>query len=106
MVVDYRGHTVGQQRYGGVSTSVCGPINIEALRHHRATSPWTNWMKDLRTEMYQLVYEQPIYPKNLYADRAPFDHKTYREEVIERQRQLMIDRDVYRDDRRGPNGRS
>ena len=50
----------------------CGPINIEALRHHRAASPWTNWMKDLRTEMYQMVYEQPIYPKNLYLDRPPY----------------------------------
>src|SRR5215213_2930701 len=37
MIVDYRGHIVGAQRYGGVSTSVCGPINIEALRHHRGT---------------------------------------------------------------------
>ena len=72
MIVDYRGHIVGQQRYGGVSTSVCGPINIEALRHHRASSPWTNWMKDLRTEMYQIVYEQPIYPKNLYLEREPY----------------------------------
>src|SRR5512144_600215 len=49
MIVDYRGHIVGQQPYSGVSTWVSGPINIEALRHHRATSPWTNWMKDLRT---------------------------------------------------------
>ena len=72
MIVDYRGQIVGAQRYGGVSTSVCGPVNIEALRHHRATSPWTNWMKDLRTEMYQIVYEAPIYPKNLYLERPPF----------------------------------
>ena len=59
------------QRYGGVSTSVCGPINIEALRHHRATSPWTNWMKDLRTEMYQMIYEDADVPENLYKERAP-----------------------------------
>ena len=39
MIVDYRGQIVGSQRYGGVSTSVCGPINIEALRHHRAGQP-------------------------------------------------------------------
>ena len=24
-------------------------------------------MKDLTTEQYRLIYEQPIYPKNLYA---------------------------------------
>ena len=27
-------------------------------------------MKDLTTEQYRLIYEDPIYPKNLYADRA------------------------------------
>jgi hypothetical protein len=31
-------------------------------------------MKDLTTEQYRLIYEQPIYPKNLYADRAPYTH--------------------------------
>jgi hypothetical protein len=38
-------------------------------------------MKDLRTELYQLVYQQPIYPANLYLDRAPYDHATYASEV-------------------------
>ncbi|MEM7539959.1 MAG: nitrilase-related carbon-nitrogen hydrolase [Pseudomonadota bacterium] len=95
-IVDYRGQLVGKQEYGGVSTSVCGPINIEALRHHRTTSKWTNWMKDLRTEMIQLIYEQPIYPKNLYADRAPMDHAEYQREVIEKQIEMMIERGIWR----------
>jgi len=95
MIVDYRGQIVGQQRYGGVSTSVCGPINIEALRHHRASSPWTNWMKDLRTEMYQIVYEEPIYPKNLYLEREPYRHAEYKEAVTDRQIRLMHDRDIW-----------
>jgi predicted amidohydrolase len=106
MIVDYRGQIVGQQAYSGVSTSVCGPVNIEALRHHRTTSPWTNWMKDLRTEMYQLVYEQPVYPKNLYLNRLPFDHATYREKVTERQIATMVERDVWRrpQSQGGPTG--
>jgi hypothetical protein len=54
-------------------------------------------MKDLRTELYQLVYEEPIYPKNLYADRVPFKHAEYREQVIKRQIQLMKDRGIWRD---------
>ena len=29
----------------------------------RARAQWDNWMKDLRTELYQMLYEQPIYPK-------------------------------------------
>ena len=95
MIVDYRGQIVGQQRYGGVSTWLSGPINIEAMRHHRAASPWTNWMKDLRTEMYQMVYEQPIYPKNLYLERMPYTHAEYKKEVTDAQIELMHERDVW-----------
>ena len=60
-------------------------IDIEALRDHRARAQWDNWMKDLRTELYQILYEQPIYPKNLYLKRAPMKHAEYRDKVIRRQ---------------------
>jgi len=96
MLVDYRGQVVGKHAYSGVSSWVCGPVNIEALRHHRSTSLWTNWMKDLRTELYQLVYEQPIYPKNLYANREPYKHAEYRTEVIDRQVRLLQDRGIWK----------
>lgn len=96
MIIDYRGQIVGKQEYGGVSTSVCGPIHIEALRHHRATSPWTNWMKDLRTEMIQIIYEEPIYPKNLYLKRPPMKHAEYRKQVTERQIALLHDRGIWK----------
>ncbi|WP_138379474.1 nitrilase-related carbon-nitrogen hydrolase [Luteithermobacter gelatinilyticus] len=94
-IIDYRGQIVGRQDYGGVSTSVCGPVNIEALRYHRQNSQWTNWAKDLRTEMYQIVYEEPIYPKNLYLDRKPMKHEEYREKVINRQIQHMQKRKIW-----------
>jgi hypothetical protein len=96
ILADYRGQVVGKLSYGGVSTWVCGPVHIEALRHHRASSLWSNWMKDLRTEMFQLIYEQPIYPKNLYAERAPYDHAEYRREVLDRQVALMHERDIWK----------
>ena len=70
-------------------------IDIEALRHHRASAQWDNWLKDLRTELYRLVYEQPIYPKNLYLDRPPMDHAEYREQVIRRQVELMHERGIW-----------
>lgn len=95
-IVDYRGQVVGRQEYGGVSTSVCGPINVEALRHHRTESKWTNWMKDLRTEMIQLIYETPIYPKNLYANRAPMNHAEYEREVTRKQIELLVDRGIWK----------
>jgi hypothetical protein len=74
---------------------VSGVIDIEALRDHRARAQWDNWLKDLRTELYQLLYEQPIYPKNLYLDREPMRHAEYREKVIEPQIKLLQDRDVW-----------
>ena len=96
MLVDYRGHIVGRHDYSGVSTWVCGPVNIEALRHHRGSSQWSNWMKDMRTEMFALIYEQPVYPKNLYLDRPPYNHAEYRTEVIDRQIALMHERDIWK----------
>jgi hypothetical protein len=52
-------------------------------------------MKDLRTELYQILYEKPIYPKNLYLKRAPMKHAEYKEKVIKKQIKLMHDRGVW-----------
>jgi hypothetical protein len=59
-------------------------------------------MKDLRTELYQLVYEQPIYPKNLYLERAPMTHAEFRTEVIDRQIEVMVERGIWRRPERYP----
>jgi predicted amidohydrolase len=95
-IIDYRGQIVGRQEYGGVSTYVAGIIDIEALRYYRDNAQWGNWLKDLRTEPYQLLYEQPIYPKNLYLNRSPMKHEEYRREVIEKQVVLMHERGVWK----------
>jgi predicted amidohydrolase len=94
-IIDYKGRIVGKQDYGAGSTYVGGVIDIEALRDHRARAQWDNWMKDLRTELYQILYEQPIYPKNLYLQRAPMKHAEYREQVIKRQIRLMHERGIW-----------
>ena len=72
-----------------------GVIDIEALRDHRARAQWDNWLKDVRTELYGLLYEQPIYPKNLYLDRLPMKHAEYHEQVIEKQIQLLQERGIW-----------
>jgi len=95
-IIDYKGQIVGRQEYGGGSTYVAGVIDIEALRHHRARAQWDNWLKDLRTELYQLLYEKPIYPKNLYLHREPMKHAEYRETVIQNQIKLMHDRGIWK----------
>jgi predicted RecB family nuclease len=52
-------------------------------------------MKDLTTEQYQLIYEQPIYPKNLYLERKPYTHAEYREQVTRRQVEVLQARGVW-----------
>jgi len=94
-VIDYKGRIVGRQDYGAGSTYVAGVIDIEALRDHRARAQWDNWAKDLRTELYRIVYEKPIYPKNLYLDRAPMKHREYKEKVLDRQIALMHERNIW-----------
>ena len=78
------------------STFVAGVINIEALRHHRQSAQVTNWMKDVRAELAQIIYEQPIYPKNLYLDRVPGQHAEYKREVIDKQVRLMQERGIWK----------
>jgi hypothetical protein len=95
-VIDYKGQVVGRHDYSAGSSWVAGTVDIEALRRFRAGAQWDNWIKDLTTEQYQLIYEEPIYPKNLYLDRGPYKHAEYRREVIDKQIELMHERDVWR----------
>jgi predicted amidohydrolase len=104
MIVDYKGRIIGRHAYGSGSSYVAGTIDIEALRRFRAAALWDNWMKDLQTEQYQLIYDKPVYPKNLYRDRPPYKHAAYRTEVIERQRRLMYERGIWVPPTDGPTG--
>jgi len=96
MIVDYRGAIVGKQLFSNGSTFVAGVVNIEALRHHRQNAQVTNWPKDIRAELAQIIYEQPIYPKNLYIDKIPGRHVEYKREVIDRQVRLMQERGIWK----------
>ena len=95
MIVDCRGAIVGKQRDTNGSTFVAGVINVEALRHHRQSAQVTNWPKDIRAELAQIIYEQPIYPKNLYLDKIPGRHAEYKREVIDQQVRLMQERGIW-----------
>ncbi|MGH2459965.1 MAG: nitrilase-related carbon-nitrogen hydrolase [Chloroflexota bacterium] len=96
MIVDYRGRIVGQHLYGAGSSYVGGTVDIDALRDFRTRAQWDNWLKDLRTELYQLIYENPIYPKNLYLQRPPYGHAEFRKEVIDRQIELLVNRGIWK----------
>jgi hypothetical protein len=94
-VIDYRGQIVGRHDYSGGSSWVAGTVDIEALRRFRANAQWDNWIKDLTTEQYQLIYEEPVYPKNIYLDHAPYGHAEYRREVTAKQVELMYERNIW-----------
>jgi hypothetical protein len=42
------------------------------------------------------LYRDPIYPKNLYLNRAPMKHEEYRREVIDKQIALMVERGIWK----------
>jgi hypothetical protein len=55
----------------GTDTFVSTMIDIEALRRARKANGFYNWFKDLRTEQFRVIYDQPNYPKNQYLEEAP-----------------------------------
>jgi len=74
MIVDYQGRIVSSHQSGGTASYAGGIINIEALREYRAQSLWGNWLKDLRTEQYRLIYDQSLYEPNRAISCAPLRH--------------------------------
>ena len=58
----------------GANTVISAIIDIEALRQFRAMNPNSNWLKDLRTELFQEMYARPIHPKILWLERDPLHH--------------------------------
>ena len=81
-IVNYRGEVVSYNA-SAYNTLVCATIDIEALRQFRLMNLNSNWLKDLRTELFKRMYEKPIHPKNLWLNQAPLGH----EEVDEIYRQ-------------------
>jgi beta-ureidopropionase len=83
-MIGYRGEVLSQSASGN-NTILSAIIDIEALRQFRAMNLNSNWMKDLRTELFQEMYKKPIHPKNLWLDQEPQHHnevdKVYRQNI-------------------------
>jgi len=83
-IVDYQGNVLGHTA-SGANTFVAGIIDIEALRQFRTMNLNSNWMKDLRTEIFRRMYEEPVHPKNLWLNADPLQHadvdEIYRENI-------------------------
>ena len=74
MIVDYQGRIVSAHMSGGTASYAGGIINIDALREYRARSLWGNWLKDLRTEQFRIIYERTIYEPNRAIKEPPLKH--------------------------------
>jgi predicted amidohydrolase len=82
MIVDNKGHIVARQEGLSAGDSfISTVIDLQALRRSRMLNGVTNWFKDLRTEQYAAIYEQPIYEKNQYAKELPQEGWLAREEA-------------------------
>ncbi len=57
-------------------------IDIEALRQYRENNLGIgNFVKDLRTEQFRVIYDRPIYPKNMRSKgKMPSAPKLYEKE--------------------------
>ena len=73
-IVDYYGNIMSYSA-SGANTMVAAIIDVEALRNFRVMNLNSNWTKDLRTEIFKRMYEQPIHPKNLWLEHDPLTHE-------------------------------
>ena len=69
-IVDYQGNVLGLTR-SGANSFVAGIVDIEALRQFRVMNLNSNWMKDLRTELFRRMYEAPDPPAQPLARAGP-----------------------------------
>jgi predicted amidohydrolase len=72
-IVNYRGEIISYQASSN-NTMVGAIIDIEALRQFRSMNLNSNWIKDLRMELFKRMYEKPIHPKNLWLEEEPRHH--------------------------------
>jgi predicted amidohydrolase len=83
-IVDYQGNIISYSA-SSYNTYVAAIIDIEALRQFRVMNLNSNWIKDLRTELFRKMYDQPIHPKNLWMEQEPLQHEKvdeiYRENI-------------------------
>lgn len=92
-IVDYLGNVISYSP-SGYNTMVAAIIDIEALRQFRVMNLNSNWLKDLRTELFRKMYDKPIHPKNLWLKQDPWRHAEV-DEVYRDNIRRLIERGAY-----------
>lgn len=93
LMVDYKGQVLSRRVSAG-DGCVCATIDIEALRDWRINTRFPNTLKDLRTEQYRLIYDQPVFEKNLAIDKPP-GRRAEREENFKASIRRLVDRGIW-----------
>jgi predicted amidohydrolase len=93
MIIDYTGQVLARHAGDG-NSFISAPIDIEALRYWRTKVSFGAWIKDLRTEQFQLLYREPIMPKNRFMAKPP-GSRSERMEVERTNVEKLIKRGVY-----------
>jgi len=94
MIIDYRGNVTS--RHVSSSSSFAGAtIDIEQLRDYRSKVLFGNWLKELRTEQYKLIYEEPIYPKNLYLSEVPPKERSERNRIYRQCGEKLLKKGIW-----------
>ena len=97
MIVDFKGKIIHKVS-AGTDTYAAGLIDIEALRRHRTSVMGIgNFLKDLRTEAYKIIYQQPIYPKNtrLTGPAPPDRWLANQKEAYKKSVDTLLNRRIY-----------
>ena len=79
-------------------------VDIEQLRQFRVMNLNSNWMKDLRTEVFRRMYDEPIHPANLWLEQDPKRHADV-DEVYRDNIRRLIDRGTFTPPAVRPPGR-
>jgi predicted amidohydrolase len=73
MIVDFNGVIVARAPYPG-ETIVSAVIHLEDLRRRRQ-DPRRNFLTQIRSEVFEDLYQEPIYPKNRFLKEPLLDRK-------------------------------
>ncbi|WJR36135.1 nitrilase-related carbon-nitrogen hydrolase [Mycobacteroides immunogenum] len=94
MIVDYRGHVASSHRSGGTASFSAAIVDIASLREYRERSLFGNWLKDLRTEQYRLIYNEAIYPRNRWLEQTDIRQGPLNE-IRQQSVQRLVERGIW-----------
>ena len=92
-IVDFYGNVISYSA-SGTNTMVAAIIDIEALRQFRVMNLNSNWLKDLRTELFKEMYSTPLHPKNLWLADEPAHHSEV-DDIYRTNIETLIERGAY-----------